>query len=598
MSFNDGKASAPVISVNGEIFDIVKHETDTTYKDKYGIKSGSTALSSLPGYASSIQSLKLLPQYIVKRPIYSDEYMNRLSNAALFDDVISAALDKLAYFTLGVSDEIRGILYPESVRPLKSELEAKNALKEIKIIKNALGISNSIVSSFLSDQEIDQFEKYIHYTDKIAKLGSFLKKNFKAAHVFGRSASYIEYTDTEIPDLGIKAGSPIGLKPLKSQLLGHVVLNKETWEMNAVEYRDPTLKFKEYVDLGVKQQQLEEEQAGLIRDTGQQIRYIDSNNILYFVKNNNNFMRDDDDFWFGHSTLQSILPLSEENRRLNSIVIPAINQGMWAGTIIWTFPGYTESQMRQFFSFIKPGGHIGVGDDRIKHDVVDMKYDLTGLLNLKNELKRQIMSAFSIPSFLMNFENVTNRATAETVLIGFNESTIQAERSWISDILDDQWYPKLFAAYWPDDEFIDIKMKINIEFSNVAFESFLEKAVAIVALMEKGLLTLTEARNILKLPPLLPEDYASLGIKPPVDLQGAQQFEIPQTPNLVSQLGQMNNKAQAQQQQQGNTPSSKNSGGLSKTELQKLTGKAGISGLDTSTSLSSMKRNLLSGSSD
>jgi hypothetical protein len=595
MSFNE--KAAPAISLNNEIFDIVGHETDTTYKDKYGIKSGSTALSSLPGYASSIQALKLLPQYIVKRPIYSDEYMNRLSNAALFDDVISAALDKLAYFTLGVSDEIRGILYPESVRPLKSELEAKNALKEIKIIKNALGISNSIVSSYLSDQEIDQFEKYIHYTDKIAKLGSFLKKNFKAAHVFGRSASYIEYTENEIPDLYIKAGSPIGFKPLKSQLLGHVVLDKETWEMKALEYRDPTLKFKEYVDLGIKQQQLEDQQAGLVTDTGQQIRYIDSNSILYFVKNNNNFMRDDDDFWFGHSTLQSILSLSEENRRLNSIVIPAINQGMWAGTIVWTFPKYTESQIRQFFSFIKPGGHIGVGDDLIKHDVVDMKYDLAGLLNLKNELKRQMMSAFSIPSFLMNFENVTNRATAETVLIGFNESTIQAERSWISDILDDQWYPKLFAAYWPDDAFIDIKMKINIEFSNVAFESFLEKAVAIVALMEKGLLTLTEARNILKLPPLLPEDYASLGIKPPVDLQDAQQFEVPpQTPNLIAQLGQMNTNAQNQQQQQQGNTSSKSPSGISKTELQKLVGKAGISGLDTSTSLSSMKRSLLSGS--
>lgn len=592
MSYNE-RVVIPSLSINTEPYDIVEHENTTTYNNnRYGVKGASTALSALPGAASSLTAIQLLPQFVIKRPIYTDEYNNRLSNAYLFDDVISVALDKLSYFTLGASDEIRGVLYPESVRPLKSEFEAKNALKELKIVKNALNISSSIVSSVLSDQEIDQFEKYVHYTDKIAKLGSFIRKNHKAAHVFARSASYIEYSDEGIPDLYIKPGSPIGLKPLKSQFLGNVVLDKETWVMRALEYRDPTLKFKEYVDLGIKEQQQREYemQAGLSGENNQQVRYLDADNVLYFVKNNNNMMRDDDDFWFGHSTLQSILPLSEENRRLNSIVIPQINQGHWAGTGIWSFPNYTETQIRDFFSRIKPGGHIGVGNDQIKFQQTNLSYDYVGILNLKNELKRQMMSAFSIPSFLMNFENVTNRATAETVLIGFNESTIQAERSWISDILDDQWYPKLFKSYWPDDENIHIKMKINLEFSNIAFESFLEKAVAIVALMEKGLITMTEARNILKLPPLLPQDYAELGLKPPIDLMGAQQFEIAATtPNLVAQLGQMNANKQQQAspgQQQGNTNTT-----ISKTELQNMASKAGVA----VPTLSSMKQQLLNG---
>jgi len=604
MSYTDSRSDIYTpISFNSEPVDIVEYERNlTSYNKRFTkydstvggiIKSASTSLSALPGFASSLSSLKISPEYIVKLPIYSDQYNDRLSNAFLFDDVINTALVKLSYFTLGTSDEIRSILYPESVRPLKSELEAKNALKEIQVMKNALGIADSIVSSYLSDQEIDQFEKYILYTHKIAKLGSFLRKNHIAGHVFARSASYIEYTDNGIPELGIPPGSPIGLKPLKSQLLGSVILDKETWQLKAVEYRDPTLNFKEYVDLGVKEQLSKATTSSTtgmtindINSNNKQTRFFDADNVLYFVKNNYNMERDDDGYWFGHSTLQSILPLSEENRRINSIVIPQLNQALWAGTGIWFFPNWTKSQMENFFSAIKPGGHIGVGNDQIKFQQITLDYDYQGLLNLKNELKRQMMSAFSIPSFLMNFENVTNRATADKVLVGFNESTIQAERGWISDILDDQWYPKLFRAYWPHDDFMHIKMKIHIEFSNIEFESFLEKAVAGVSLVEQGIITLTELRNMLKLPPLLPEDYAALGLKPPIDLMGGQQFEAVQTPNLVAQLGAMNQK---KQQMTGSGSSSTTGGGVNKSELANKAGLGGSSG----TTLASIKSQLL-----
>jgi len=156
-------------------------------------------------------------------------------------------------------------------------------------------------------------------------------------------------------------------------------------------------------------------------------------------------------------------------------------------------------------------------------------------LNLKDELKRQMLSIFGLPSFLMNFENVTNRATAETVVAGFNTSVIQSERSWISDILDEQWYPKLFRIFYPNDEFLHIKMKIQTEFENISFESLLEKAVSVVSLVEKGIMTKTEARNLLDFAPLLPEDYAELGLKPPGDVSGSDIFN-PTAPNLLQTL--------------------------------------------------------------
>jgi len=521
---------SPTINTNYDITDINAKERAEAY-----IKSGSTSISALPEYIPTKNNLKIKQDYIVLKPFYSDDYLNRCSNAYLFDDVINSAIERLAFFTLGTSDEIRSVLYPESLRPIKSELEAKNAIKELDIIKTGIDIAGSIVSNHLSDQEIKDFETFIHYTDKNCKLGKFLKKNYRACHVFGRSASYIEKTPTGIDSLKLPPDTPIGLKPLKPMYLGNVAINPDNWEIQAVEYRDPKVTFKEYIDIGIQQQG----QSGNVPyDQSTQPKYLDADNLLYFVRNNNNMMKDEDDFFFGHSTIQPIMPLSEESRRLNQIVIPQINQAHWAGTGIWTFNNWTREMMNNFFDKIKPGSHIGVPQKDITFQEMNLTYDYPGLIQLRNELKKGILTAFGLPSFLMNFEEVTNRATAETVVEGFNESTIQSERSWITDILDEQWYPRLFKLFYPADEFVHIKLKMVMEFENISFESFLQKAVATVALFEKGMMTLTECRNLLKLPALQPTDYQELGITAPGQppLVDPLTQAPPQTPNMVAQF--------------------------------------------------------------
>jgi hypothetical protein len=548
----------PTLNPNYQIIDINQKETAEAY-----IKSGSTAISSLPEYIPTKNNLKIKQDYIVLKPFYSDDYLARCSNAYLFDDVINSAIERLAFFTLGTSDEIRSVLYPESLRQINSELEAKNSIKELDIIKTGIDIAGSIVNNHLSDQEIKDFETFIHYTDKNCKLGRFLKKNYRAAHVFGRSASYIEKTPNGIPSLKLPPDTPIGLKPLKPMFLGNVAIDPDNWEIEAVEYKDPKVTFKEYGDIGIQQQG----QAGnMPYDQSTQPKYLDAENLLYFVRNNNNMMKDEDDFFFGHSTIQPIMSLSEESRRINQIVIPQINQAHWAGSGIWYFNNWTVEQMDKFLSKIKPGGHIGVPQKDINFQEMKLNYDYPGIISLRNELKKGILTAFGLPSFLMNFEEVTNRATAETVVIGFNESTIQSERSWITDILDEQWYPRLFKLFYPADEFIHIKMKMVMEFENISFESFLQKAVATVSLFEKGMMTLTECRNLMKLPPLQPKDYVELGLAPPgqAPLTDPLTQGVPPTPNLVAQLTAQQKRAQAQDQ----TASTGGGGGSALTQAK------------------------------
>ena len=88
-----------------------------------------------------------------------------------------------------------------------------------------------------------------------------------------------------------------------------------------------------------------------------------------------------------------------------------------------------------------------------------------------------------------------------------------------------------------------------VEFENITFESFLQKSIAAVSLYEKRMMTITEVRNMLKLPPLQDSDYAELGITKPGQLVDPATQGIPQAPNLVGQL--MAEKQKQQQQQQG-----------------------------------------------
>jgi len=495
------------------------------------IKQGSTSTTALPQFISNISGLKMAPEFIIVKPFYTDQWLERMSNAFLFDDVISSAIERLSFFTLGTTDEMHATLYPDSIKPLNSAFEARNELKKLKIIREGTAIANSIINSQLSDQEITDLELGVHQVDKICKLGRFLKKNYRGAHVFSRSASYIEHSPQAIPELGLPAGVPIALKPLKPMQLGNVCINPNSWDIEAVQYLDSKILFQKFIDID-KEKQIE----GL-SDTDRQ-RYIPKDNILYFVRGNNNMMKEEDDFYFGHSTIQPIINQSEENRRLNQIVIPSINQQLWAGMILWTFPGYTNGQMRNFFKNVRPGQHIGIPDDRIKAQPLQVEYDYQGLMQLRQELKKSMLSVFGMPSFLMNFEAANTKATAEAVVIGFNESTIQAERSWITDILDEQWYAKIFNKFYPADDYIHIKMKMMVEFENISFESFMEKAIAVVALIDKKVVTMSEIRNLLKLPPLLPQDYVELGLTPPNDgsLVDPATQGIPQPVNQVNEL--------------------------------------------------------------
>jgi len=531
-------AQAYEIKNVNEIENSMAYGIDITKK----VKSAATLMDEALK-KSKKAGLKIKNEFVVIKPYYPEEYLKRCSNAFLFDDVVFSALNRLSFFTFGTGEDIRSILYPVSTKQLKSEMEAKKELELVEVIRQGMDKAGVIIDNHLKPQEIQDFENFINYTDKNCRLIDHLRQNQISAHVFGRSASYIEYSTEYNKSLKLPADTPIGLKPMKSQYLGNVTVDPVTWRINAVQYKDPTLTFdeKRLVDIGVAEQGRKEKDKF-------ELQYIPVDDVLYFVKNNYNMMKEEDDQYFGHSTFQCIMAQTEENRRLKQIVIPAINQGHWAGSGYWYFPNWSESMMRRFFGSIKPGAHVGIPDERIKFQEAKLTYDYAGLINLQNELKKQILSVFGMPSFLMNFEDVTNRATSDTVIMAFNESMIKSERAWISSILDLQWYPKLFKLYYPNDEFLHIKMKMKMEFESISFETFLEKAVAVANLVEKGVITKAEGRALLDFPDVMPSPEGPTTTQPGTQPPPALNAPPPPT-NMVQEFMQQKQALNNQQKQ-------------------------------------------------
>ena len=53
-------------------------------------------------------------------------------------------------------------------------------------------------------------------------------------------------------------------------LLGNVAIDPDSWDIQAVEYKDPKVSFKEYVDVGIKSQRKETagKQSGAVQVSG------------------------------------------------------------------------------------------------------------------------------------------------------------------------------------------------------------------------------------------------------------------------------------------------------------------------------------------
>jgi hypothetical protein len=337
------------------------------------------------------------------------------------------------------------------------------------------------VQSPLNENQLRELYRFILDVNRRASFDAKIKAALTQAYVYGRAALLIE-TDAQ--------GIPIDLKLLNSKKLETVYVDPNTWKLVAVDYADRP------------------KEQPLLADE-----------IIYLA--NQDYHISPDTLWYGLSRIETIVHVSETNQLLDEIDLKEGARSMWAGSGVIKFPPDTPDDLvEEFVSGFYPGTWNATSQN-VQIDTYNLKLDYVSLTNARNENDRRIIRGLGVPAFLVGFEHISNRATSEEVMISWHESELDAERTWLQEVLEPQWYDPLVEKRFP--ELIALKndpnrilsgkaspLRIKLDFVNISFETMKEKAEAIVPLFDRALATPEKVMEVMRWQDQLPAVQAEL----------------------------------------------------------------------------------------
>ena len=324
----------------------------------------------------------------------------------------------------------------------------------------------------LSEQELRELHRMINEINYHVKFHERIKAALTQAYVYGRSALKMEID---------QHGIPTELKLLNPKKLETVYIDPSTWKLVAVDYAD------------------RKENEPLLAEE-----------IIYFA--NQDYHISPDTLYYGYSRVEPIVHVSETNQLLDEIDLKEGARSMWAGSGVIKFPPDTADDLvDEFVTNFYPGTWNATSQS-VQIDTYNLKLDYVALTNAREENDRRIIRGLGVPQFLVGFENISNRATSEEVMISWHESELDAERTWLQDVLEPQWFSYLVNLRFPDlmaaGQFTPIRVKLD--FQNISFETMREKSEAIVPLFDRGLMPPEKVMEIMRTPDQLSAVLAEL----------------------------------------------------------------------------------------
>jgi len=377
---------------------------------------------------------------VLNSPLTNAQKM-MLEDAFIADPVVRRGVTLFAKFLLGKRTHTTVDINKEFMTPQAQEQALATTFKQ---------------------QEIDELKTMIDKINRQVKFREKIEAAVIQALVGGRSALLVE-----------KQGEmPIDLKVLNWGKLGRVFADKDTWQLLGVEYADRP------------------KDKPLLADE-----------LLYFTWQDYNISPDS--LYHGLSVVQPIADISETVRLITSEDLKESARTSWASSGIVQFPANTsQSRITEFLAGFYPGTWNGTSQAvEIKTHDLDPKVDK--MMAVAVEGQRMIHRGLGVPSFLMGFEQITNRATSELVMHAWRESDLNHARTWLQGILEPQWYDSLVAIRFPDIDLQEMAIKAKLEFEDITMESLKDRADTVIPLLQAGLITLEKALKILDMEDIL-----------------------------------------------------------------------------------------------
>jgi hypothetical protein len=264
---------------------------------------------------------------------------------------------------------------------------------------------------------MNQVLQYEPYKIAMDKANEVLRKcNFrKVLHAAGIQASVFGRSCIEKVRNPADNNRICRLNVLNSKLLGDVEVDPNTWEFLGVHYRD----LPKHDDL------------------------LEANDIIYLTRND--YHISSGSMYYGLSDLEPIVDGSETKRIIKQEDLKEIARSLWAGFgwMLFKDPNITHEQMSEIVNKMKAGAWTAT-DQTVELQVQEIAQNAPMLLEILNEMNLETARDLSIPSPIIGYENKQNYSNLVQTLIAWKESDLDAERRWLSDLIDTQLLNEIF----------------------------------------------------------------------------------------------------------------------------------------------------------
>jgi hypothetical protein len=415
------------------------------------------------GLASSVDSSE--DKRFRYRDPYSDRYKNRLLNAWYMDAVINEAIIIRCSHILGKG--MRTILQADPYVVLGEEKDPKQILDDI-----------------ISENEQNDLMTYIKKVERLTQIYEKYERLCIDNFVGGRSGQFMMPANKDtLAKYELPEGTPAFLVDLEWNRLGQVILDNND-RIAKIEYRDPA-RFP-------VPDNVPEAEKGYGR-------FLPYNEMIYFTRNEK---------YYGRSIIQTILAVSEQNRMMNEQDLPEITKARWAPSMLFWSDQMSKEELEDFIDDRDPAKDSAVRAE-IHSEVLQTDANPEPLWKLRESNARFMIMQLDVPSFMMKMEDVTNRATAVSVLSTWRNLTLENDRERFRQMMWHQFYKKLVILWFrqsdPEFDIIDWDARVGFVFDSLSVTDDESEAKVVDILQKHGIESMGESRRRMNLPAVMEE---------------------------------------------------------------------------------------------
>lgn len=423
-------------------------------------------------------------KFISFKPLHSKDTKARLGNMFEADPYLKSQLRYLTRYKFG--RKIKPRLVPIEIDDYSSRAKVDEA------VDNIIGV-----------RKRKDFMQFIAKVDELSRVYDHARRGDTVSTVYGTAAFwkskakkslYLPHSQITIP-----TGTPIALKPINSFQLSYIHQDLDTMEAKLYQYDNPAVEivkvspedksYKKEIHELVYRKKLEN-RVGTVADPVM----LDIDQLLIFDRDNPGVTPDT--YYYGMSPLVSGLSISENLRRIDNKILPEINETQYRPIAIFSVKKDSNYDMATLAKELSVAGNNIVLNDSVEVTQLNINNNVASILQEKDDLIKNQLTLTGIPSPLFNQKEITTRSTLELVINIWQNTNLEDERKFLNDTMWYFWYRDLMSIFFKGEKYLDLELKVILEFENRKFTPFIDMAKPLLEMFTQNAISKKELRRV------------------------------------------------------------------------------------------------------